>query len=80
MNGGGRKEIPTSLHSQWRRLWYSCQRIEIAGALDIFFFCTAPLSISPDGVGVEKGVPAGLTLSGGVFDMHASGSVRRACG
>ena len=80
MNGGGRKGIPTSLHSQRWRLWYSCQRIGMAGALDIYLFCAAARSISSDGVGIKKGVPAGLTLSGGVFDMHASGSVRRACG
>ena len=39
--GRGRKEMPTSIHSQRRRIWYACQWIARASAQDTTFFCAS---------------------------------------
>ena len=36
--GRGRKEVPTSIHSQRRRIWYACQWIARASARDTILF------------------------------------------
>ena len=46
---------------------------------DILSFFAFAVQFSRTGWGWDKGVPAGLTLIGGAFGMHARGSGREPC-
>ena len=70
--------LAVSYPRQWR-FWYVCQRTERASVRDIFSFSLPPFNFYKLGGEEEKGVPVDLTLIGGTFGMHASGSEGWAC-